>query len=250
MQLRQLPLKTFAFVTLFILAHFSHHLLTALVIPMLPLIRDSFGLNYTTAGLVAAAFTFSNGLGQLPAGWLADKIGPRTVLTVGVAGVALAGTLVGLSGRSAAHNKRRRSGKPRARAGIPRYRRQYEPFSRPCGGRRAGGHVGLAGSLSRYGPACIYLRNGFLYSSWTHCRNRKTRGRALRCFRCRQRRGGDRGGGYQSQPRPCRPCREERIQRGPRGFHLPDKPCALLCACLHRLRAAYHDRPPASRRRP
>jgi MFS family permease len=97
MQLRQLPLKTFAFVALFILAHFSHHLLTALVIPMLPLIRDSFGLNYTTAGLVAAAFTFSNGLGQLPAGWLADKIGPRKVLTVGVAGVALAGALVGLS---------------------------------------------------------------------------------------------------------------------------------------------------------
>ncbi len=97
MRIKQLPLKTIAFITLFIIAHFSHHLLTALVTPMLPLIRDSFGLNYTTIGLVAAAFSFSNGLGQLPAGWLADRIGPRTVLTVGVAGVALAGTLVGLS---------------------------------------------------------------------------------------------------------------------------------------------------------
>jgi MFS family permease len=92
-----LTLRLTGFVTLFILSHFSHHLLTALVIPMLPFIRDTFALSYTGAGLVAAAFNFSNGLGQLPAGWLADKAGPRNVMTIGLAGVALAGALVGIS---------------------------------------------------------------------------------------------------------------------------------------------------------
>ena len=79
------------------LAHFSHHLLTALPVPLLPLIRDDFKLDYTQAGLVNSAFSLSYGIGQLPAGWLADRIGPRILVTIGICGVALAGLLVGLS---------------------------------------------------------------------------------------------------------------------------------------------------------
>ncbi len=79
------------------LAHFGHHLLTALPIPLLPLIRDDFALDYTQSGLVLSAFTLSYGIGQLPSGWLADRIGPRILLTIGISGVALAGLLVGLS---------------------------------------------------------------------------------------------------------------------------------------------------------
>jgi len=79
------------------LAHFSHHLLTALPAPLLPFIRDDFGLNYTQAGLVVSVFSLSYGIGQLPAGWLADRIGPRIMITVGICGVALVGFLVGLS---------------------------------------------------------------------------------------------------------------------------------------------------------
>jgi MFS family permease len=37
------------------------------------------------------------GISQLPAGWLADRIGPRIVLTIGVAGVGVAGLLIGLA---------------------------------------------------------------------------------------------------------------------------------------------------------
>ena len=44
-----------------------------------------------------SAFNLSYGAGQLPAGWLADRIGPRIVLTIGVAGVGLAGLLVGIA---------------------------------------------------------------------------------------------------------------------------------------------------------
>ena len=79
------------------LAHFSHHLLTALPVPLLPLIRDDFALDYTQAGLVVSVFNLSYGIGQLPAGWLADRIGPRILITIGICGVALAGLLVGLS---------------------------------------------------------------------------------------------------------------------------------------------------------
>ena len=79
------------------LAHFGHHLLTALPIPLTPFIRDDFALDYTQAGLVVSAFTLAYGIGQLPAGWVADRIEPRIVVTIGICGVAVAGFLVGLS---------------------------------------------------------------------------------------------------------------------------------------------------------
>ncbi len=84
-------------VPLFALAHFGHHLLTALPIPLLPMIRDDFALDYTQSGLLISAFAISYGIGQLPAGWLADRVGRRIVVTVGICGVALAGLLIGLS---------------------------------------------------------------------------------------------------------------------------------------------------------
>src|SRR3989304_1073092 len=84
-------------VPLFVLAHFSHHLIAALLQPLLPLIRDDFKLDYTQAGWVVSAFTLAYGISQLPAGWLADRIGARLLITIGISGVAVAGLLVGLS---------------------------------------------------------------------------------------------------------------------------------------------------------
>jgi len=82
---------------LFVLAHFAHHLLTAIPVPLLPLIRNEFALDYTQSGLVISAFSLAYGVGQLPAGWLSDRIGPGVLLTTGISGVAVAGLLVGLS---------------------------------------------------------------------------------------------------------------------------------------------------------
>ncbi|MFC1979657.1 MFS transporter [Chloroflexota bacterium] len=79
------------------MAHFAHHLLTALPIPLLPMIRSEFALDYTQSGLSISAFTLSYGIGQLPAGWLGDRIGRRILITIGISGVALAGLLVGFS---------------------------------------------------------------------------------------------------------------------------------------------------------
>jgi FSR family fosmidomycin resistance protein-like MFS transporter len=81
----------------FIMAHFAHHLLTALPGPLLPAIRTAFGLNYTQASFVTTAFALSGGAGQLPAGWLADRISPSVLIAIGTLGVAVGGIFVGIA---------------------------------------------------------------------------------------------------------------------------------------------------------
>ena len=88
---------SFGLLPCFVAAHFVHHLLTALPIPLLPLIRADYSLDYTLSGWVVSAFNLAYGIGQLPAGLLADRIGPGIIITVGICGVALAGFFVGLS---------------------------------------------------------------------------------------------------------------------------------------------------------
>jgi MFS family permease len=78
-------------------AHCVHHLLTALPTPLLPYIQKEFKLTYTRASFVTTAFALANGAGQLPAGFLADRVGPRILITIGIVGVAIAGVFVGLS---------------------------------------------------------------------------------------------------------------------------------------------------------
>ena len=78
-------------------AHFAHHVLTALIAPLLPFIRDEFGLSYAQSGIVTASFTIAYGIAQLPAGWLSDRVGPRYLLFVGITGVAIAGAFIGIS---------------------------------------------------------------------------------------------------------------------------------------------------------
>ncbi len=63
----------------------------------MPFIRDEFTLDYTQSGLVISAFSLAYGISQLPAGWLAGRLGPRILITIGICGVAVAGLLVGLS---------------------------------------------------------------------------------------------------------------------------------------------------------
>lgn len=79
------------------LAHFATHLLSSLPIPLLPFIRTDFNLDYTQSALVVSVFSLANGFAQIPAGWLADRFGPRILLTVGIIGLALVAVLIGLS---------------------------------------------------------------------------------------------------------------------------------------------------------
>jgi MFS transporter, FSR family, fosmidomycin resistance protein len=81
----------------FVLAHFFNHLVTALPVPLLPWIRDEFGLTNTQAGLVISAYTLSMGLAQLPSGLLADRIGPHKIITISILGIGLSGVLIGIT---------------------------------------------------------------------------------------------------------------------------------------------------------
>ena len=79
------------------MAHFGHHLLTALPNPLLPAIRTAFSLSYTQSSFVTTSFALAAGAGQLPSGWLADRISPAILIAIGTLGVAVGGLLVGLS---------------------------------------------------------------------------------------------------------------------------------------------------------
>jgi MFS family permease len=84
-------------VPLFVLAHFSHHVVGALVTPLFPFIRTEFNLTKTQIGFLGSAYNLPYGLSQLPGGWLSDRLGPRRLITVGISGVAVAGLLVGVA---------------------------------------------------------------------------------------------------------------------------------------------------------
>lgn len=84
-------------IPLFVLAHFSHHLLSAMISPLLPFIRDDFHIDYTQAGWLLSAFTLAYGASQVPAGWLADRTSPRLLIIIGVSGAAVAGLFAGLA---------------------------------------------------------------------------------------------------------------------------------------------------------
>src|SRR5580698_7780278 len=60
-----------------------------------PEIAKEFGLSKTAMGLVLAAFTWAYALGQIPAGWLGDRFGPRKVLAVIMSWWALAAAMTG-----------------------------------------------------------------------------------------------------------------------------------------------------------
>ena len=47
-----------------------------------PEIAKEFGLNQTELGIVFSAFLWAYAIGQLPAGWCADRFGPRIVFLV------------------------------------------------------------------------------------------------------------------------------------------------------------------------
>jgi MFS family permease len=79
-------------------AHFTHHVSNTLLAPLQPLIRDAFTLSYAQSGFLASAFFVAQGLSQAPIGILADRIGSRTVIIVGLIATGAVMVLIGLSG--------------------------------------------------------------------------------------------------------------------------------------------------------
>jgi MFS family permease len=75
-------------------SHGLIHLYEGVLPPLLPLVMAEFGTDYFTMGIIVSIFSYAFGLGSLPAGILADKIGPRRLISLYLFGAGIAGVLV------------------------------------------------------------------------------------------------------------------------------------------------------------
>lgn len=83
-------------VTLVILCQIVHGISFSAMPLLLPLIREDLGISFTEAGLLSAAATFSYALGQIPAGVLSDRYGPRRLFFIGLLGWSVFSVCLGL----------------------------------------------------------------------------------------------------------------------------------------------------------
>ena len=79
-------------------SHALVHVFDGMIAPLLPLLVREFNTNYFRIGIVVTLFSVLFGAGWLPAGFLADRIGPRRLITVylfGAGAALIAVTAVG-----------------------------------------------------------------------------------------------------------------------------------------------------------
>lgn len=75
-------------------SHGLVHLYEGVLPPLLPLVMAEFGTDYFTMGILVTIFSYAFGLGSLPAGILADKLGPRRLISLYLFGAGTVGVLV------------------------------------------------------------------------------------------------------------------------------------------------------------
>jgi MFS family permease len=60
----------------------------ALLVPLLPRLSHQLALGKQSVGILAGAYLFGMAAGSIPAGWLADRLGPRAVTLLGLIGLS------------------------------------------------------------------------------------------------------------------------------------------------------------------
>ena len=83
-------------VSLVILCQIVHGISFSAMPLLLPLIREDLHITFTQAGLLSAAATFSYALGQIPAGFLSDRYGPKRLFFIGLLGWSVFSVCLGL----------------------------------------------------------------------------------------------------------------------------------------------------------
>ncbi len=77
--------------------HFSHDVCGALLVPLLPLIRTDFGLNYLQSGMLISAYNVASAFSQFLGGWLGGRFRLQIIAALGVGGVGLSTLVTGFS---------------------------------------------------------------------------------------------------------------------------------------------------------
>ena len=85
-----------ATVSLVMLCQLVHGITFSAIPLLLPLIRDDLHVSFTEAGLISAAATVSYAMGQIPAGYLSDRFGPRRLFFIGLMGWSAFSLIFGL----------------------------------------------------------------------------------------------------------------------------------------------------------
>lgn len=78
----------------FIFAHLAHHLGTGALAPLLPLIRQTFSLDYTRSSMLLSSYGLALGIAQLPVSALADRFSKRMMIAIGLLGVGVVGVTI------------------------------------------------------------------------------------------------------------------------------------------------------------
>lgn len=93
----KLRIRAYGVLPQFILSHLGHHLCTGVLVPLLPLLRQYFQLNYFRSGLLTSSFSIAYGFAQLPIATISDRAGKRTIIILGLLGISLSGMAAGLT---------------------------------------------------------------------------------------------------------------------------------------------------------
>jgi sugar phosphate permease len=83
-------------VTLVVLCQVFHGLTAGGIALFLPLIREDLQMSFSQGGMLSAAATLSYGLGQIPAGYLSDRFGPKRLFFIGLLGWSTMAVSLGL----------------------------------------------------------------------------------------------------------------------------------------------------------
>jgi MFS family permease len=75
-------------------SHGLAHLYEGVLPPLIPLLMAEFATDYFHLGVVVTVFSYAFGLGALPAGFVADRVGPRRLITAYLLGSGLLSVFV------------------------------------------------------------------------------------------------------------------------------------------------------------
>ncbi|MCF8110786.1 MAG: MFS transporter [Desulfobacteraceae bacterium] len=141
-------------------SHSLVHLFEGVLPPLIPLLIMEFSTDYFHLGLVMTVFSYAFGIGSLPSGYMADKLGPRRLITLYLFGAGILAILVWFSGALIHYGI--------LMAGIGLFCSTYHPASNTLlslGIRQKGKAFGIHGIAGSLGVACVPLVSAWIGSA-------------------------------------------------------------------------------------